>query len=366
VGLLEYYRQFEGLSQEEVNARLREQAAERRSRELARVEPLNLSSTTWPHLPPPAVVNAVTYIARRGLHRYLDRHTNELRDELAHRLSVDRDRLVVGHGAAQLLSSAAQALMEPGDELVCPWPAYALLPVMARRARGRAVPVTGFSVDALLEAINDRTRLVALASPNDPTGEHLGPAELARLLAGLPERVVVLLDEALVEYAGPEAAPATLELLEEHPRMITFRSFSKAWGLAGLRCGYALGGPGSAPLLERLEPDLGINDLAQAGALEALRSCSELIAARVAAVERERDRLLERVRDLGYEASETRANFLWLGLAGVDGIELARRLERSSVIVAPGAPLGDPERVRAAVQERATGDRLLSALESAR
>src|SRR5262245_9211638 len=103
-GLFGYYKQFEGLSEEEVNADLREQAAERRARELARQEPLDLSRTTWPEYPHPAIVNAITFAARRGLHRYLDRSSGELRSELAHRHGVDEARLVVGDGVAQLIS----------------------------------------------------------------------------------------------------------------------------------------------------------------------------------------------------------------------------------------------------------------------
>ena len=122
MGLLDYYKQFEGMPEEEVNQQLREQAQERRAKELSRVEPLDLSRTTWPEYPPSHIVNAITYAARRGLHRYLDRHATELRSELAHLHGLDEGRLAVGDGAAQLLSAAAQALLEPGDELITPGP----------------------------------------------------------------------------------------------------------------------------------------------------------------------------------------------------------------------------------------------------
>ena len=151
-------------------------------------------------------------------------------------------------------------------------------------------PVPG-GVDALLEAAPEHdTRVMAIASPNDPTGELLPAAELKRLLDGLPDGVAVLLDESLVEFADAQPIDSSLALLEEHPRLIVFRSFSKAWGLAGLRVGYALGGPGSEELLAELEPDLGVSEVSQAGALEALRSCSELLARRVAGICRERVR----------------------------------------------------------------------------
>ncbi len=263
--LLRYYRQFEGLSEQEVNARLREEATERRAEALARIEPLDLSRTTWAEYPPSAVVNAITYAARRGLHRYLDPHAAALRSELAHHLDVEEERLVVGGGIAQLMGAAAQALLEPGDELVTPWPSYPLYPVIARRSRGHAVPVPGFGVEAVLRAINDRTRIVALCNPNDPTGELVAAGDLAALLEALPERVVVLVDEALRDFVDAEPRDAALALLADHPRLLVFRTFSKAWGLAGLRCGYAVGGPGAEALLAQLEPELGLNELAQAG-----------------------------------------------------------------------------------------------------
>jgi histidinol-phosphate aminotransferase len=364
--LLRYYRQFEGLSEREVNERLREDAAERRAHELARIEPLDLSRTTWSEYPPSAVVNAITYAARRGLHRYLDPHAATLRAELAHHLGVEAEQVVVGGGIAQLMGAAAQALLEPEDELVTPWPSYPLYPVIARRSRGHAVPVPGFGPEAVLRAVNDRTRLVALCNPNDPTGELVSAGDLAALLEALPERVVVLLDEALRDFVDAEPRDAALDLLAEHPRLLVFRTFSKAWGLAGLRCGYAVGGPGAEPLLAQLEPELGLNELAQAGALEALRTASRIVAGRAAAVAGERARLAAAAREAGLDVAPSQANVLWLAAPGVDGAELARRLERSGVLVAPGGPLGDPARVRLTLPpSRDAADRALRALASA-
>jgi histidinol-phosphate aminotransferase len=362
VGILDRYRQFEALSPEEVLAGLHARAADRHARELEVTEDADLSRTTWPGLPHPDVVSAITYGARRGLHRYVDPKAGGLRTELAHRHGVEADRVVVGNGAAQLLAAAAAALLEPGDELVTPWPSYPLYPVMARRSHGRAVPVPGFDVDQLLRAVNASTRLVTLCNPNDPTGELLSPAELDRLLGALPERVVVLLDEALTDYVDAAPADASLRLLDRHPRLLVFRSFSKAWGLAGLRCGYAIGAPGSQPLLEQLEPDLGVNDLAQAGAVEALRCTAPLVERRARMVATQRRRVVEELRGSDYEVSPSQANVLWLRRAGVDGAELAGRLERHGVLVQSGGALGEPGRVRASVHLPEHADRLLRAL----
>ena len=361
--MFRHYRQYEGMTEEEVSADLRAKADERKQQALARVEPLDLSATTWPEYPPSTVVNAITYAARRGLHRYLDRHATALRSELAHYLGVAEERLVVGDGAAQLLGAAAQALLEPLDELVTPWPSYGLYPAIAHRARGRAVPVPGFGAQAVLRAVNERTRLVALCNPNDPTGELVSVDALRSLLDALPERVIVLLDEALRDFVDAEERDAALALVEEFPRLLVFRTFSKAWGLAGLRVGYAVGGPGAEPLLEQLEPELGLNELAQAGALEALRHAGGVVAGRAAMVAAERARLTGAVRELGLQVTPSQANVLWLRAEGASGGELARRLERHGIIVAPGGPLGDDARVRVSIQRPEAGDRLLRALE---
>ena len=201
---------------------------------------------------------------------------------------------------------------------------------MARRAHGRAVPVSG-GVDALLEAVGESTRVVALASPNDPTGELLPTGELERLLSSLPDTVGVLLDESLVEFSDAQPIDASLALLETHPRLLVFRSFSKAWGLAGLRCGYAIGGPGSEELLAELEPDLGVSEISQAGALETLRSCSELLARRVKRVAKERERLTTALRQRHFEVSDSQANFLWVAHPTLEGGELAERLARAGI-----------------------------------
>ena len=365
MGLLDYYRQFEGMSEEEVNSGLRAQAAERRRKALTRVETLDLSQTTWPELAHPHIVSAITFTAQRGMQRYPHLRGSQLHDELATRHGVDSGRLILGNGTAELLSSATRALIAPGQRLITSWPSYPLYPIMARRAHGRAVPVTG-GVDALLEAAGeDETRVIALASPNDPTGELLSTAELSRLLDGLPEGVAVLLDESLVEFADVQPTDSSLALLEDHPQLLVFRSFSKAWGLAGLRIGYALGAPGSEELLAELAPDLGVSEVSQAGALEALRSCSELVAERVRLISAERVALSTALRERHFEVTDSQANFLWVAHPTVDGGELVTRLARAGVLVASGDALGEPRHVRISLRDAACSERLLGALDKA-
>ncbi|HKG04002.1 MAG TPA: aminotransferase class I/II-fold pyridoxal phosphate-dependent enzyme [Conexibacter sp.] len=371
MGLLDYYRQFAGMTDEEISAQLREQADEQRRRALARIDQLDVSRTTWHELPHPDVVNAVTYAARGALNVQPDPTAEELRRELAQRNGIEPDRVVVGHGAGPLLASAARALLGPGDELLTPWPSYGLYPVMAQRAGARAVPVpNGHDVDRLLAAVTPATRAIALCNPNDPTGEHLTSATLRELLDALPEHASLLLDEALADFVTAErsdaaSGSATTALLDEHPRLLIFRTFSKAYGLAGLRAGYALGGPGSEELLARMAPELGIGLPVQIGALEALRRCDGQLAQRRAAVAAERDRLLDALHDLPIDASPSEANVLWLRPTGLTGGELAMRLQRSGVLVQSGMSVGDEHHVRVTLQSAPATDRLLDALRTA-
>jgi histidinol-phosphate aminotransferase len=363
MSLLDYYRQFEGMSEEEVNAELREEAFERKRKALMRVETLDLSQTTWPELPHPSIVSAITFVARRGMQRYPHLRGSQLHDELAERHGVDPARLILGNGAAELLSAATRALLEPGQRLLSAWPSYPLFPIMARRAHGQAVRVEG-GVDELLQAAaQPGTRVVAIASPNDPTGELLDVAELERLLAGLPDDVAVLLDESLVEFVDAQPVNASLELASRHSRLFVVRSFSKAWGLAGLRVGYAIGGPGSEELLAELQPDLGVSEVSQAGALEALRACSEIVSRRVAAIARERTAVTDGLRERGFEVADSQANFVWATHPALDGGELSARLARAGILVAGGAALGEPRHVRIALRDSAASKRLLEALD---
>jgi histidinol-phosphate aminotransferase len=365
MGLLDYYKQFEALSDEEVSQELRARAEERRRRALARIDSLDLSKTTWHEFPHPDVVAAVTFAIRRGINRAPDAESHGLRHELAMRLGVEPDRVVAGNGAAGLLRTAAAMLLGEGDELVTPWPSYSLYPLMARDAGARAVPVPGFDPAALADAVNERTRVLVVCNPNDPTGEHLRAGELDELLRGPPEHVTVLVDEALVDFVDDEPGGGTLALLDDHPRLLLFRTFSKVYGLAGLRVGYAVGAEGSGSLLRSLAPTLGLAEPQHAGALEALHACAGQVAARREQVVVERRRLLDELTSLPVNATPSQANVLWLRAPGMTGLELVDKLRRGGVVVAPGAAVGANEHVRAAIQSRAASERLMQALRSA-
>ena len=360
MGFRDYYRQFDDLDEAELNLRRRERRARERRLALDRVPDLDLSGTEWPELPHSEIVNAAIARARGRVNGYPDRHAAGVRRLLAERHGVDPERIVLGNGAAELLQAAALALLSEGDELLMPWPSYPLYPLLAAHAGARPVPVEG---GPLLDAVSERTRALVLCNPNDPTGDYLPAERLGGLLAALPSHVHVLVDEALIHFQAVEDLDAGLALTQAFPRLLVVRTFSKAYGLSGLRTGYAVG---SQPrLLNAIAPVLGVNALSQAAVEYALRAGDREIDRRRDLVAHERTRLLEALRERGIDVADSQANFVWLTAAGLSGAELAARLRRQGVVVAPGGPLGADDHVRAGIRDAAATDRLLRALDNA-
>ena len=366
MGLLDYYRQFDDMSEAEVSERLLKKRDDERAKALAHIPTIDLSSTEWPEFPNSEVMNEAIFIARGRINGYPDRYAEKLRRSLAARHDVDPERIVVGNGAAELLQSAAHALLADGGELVTPWPSYPLYPLMASRAGGRpvAVDLADDRLDArrTLAAIGERTRALVICNPNDPTGTYVPADELASLLAAVPDHVEVLLDEAFVQFQDVEAEDACLRLTDAFSRLTVFRTFSKAYGLSGLRIGYAVGSRDSTDLLTRIAPVLGVNALSQAAADYAVGIADRELAERRSSVSEQRDKLLAELPELGVEVAPSQANFLWMKVDGISGADLAARLERERVLVAPGGPLGADDHVRAAVRGPNETSRLLLAL----
>jgi histidinol-phosphate aminotransferase len=366
MGLLDYYRQFDDMSEAEVSERLRRQRDEDRAKALAHIPTIDLSGTEWPDFPNSEVMNASIYVARGRINGYPDRYAEKLRRSLAARHDVDPERIVVGNGAAELLQAAAHALLGGGGELVTPWPSYPLYPLMASRAGGRPVAVDlvddHLDVRRTLGAIGERTRALVVCNPNDPTGTYVTADELASLLGQVPDHVQVLLDEAFVQFQDAEDEDACLRLTDAFPRLTVFRTFSKAYGLSGLRIGYAVGSRDATDLLTRLAPVLGVNALSQAAAHYAVGIADRELAQRRRLVSEQRTKVLDELRGLGVEAASSQANFVWMKVDGISGADLAARLERERVLVAPGGPLGADDHVRAALRGPNETSRLLLAL----
>jgi histidinol-phosphate aminotransferase len=326
----------------------------------------DLSTTEWAESPDYDVINAAVFAARGCVNGYPDHAAARVRELLAERHGLEPQQIVLGNGAGDLLQTAALTLLSHGDELVTPWPSYPLYPLMARRAGARPVPVAlsggHVDADALLAAITGRTRVIVICNPNDPTGTYIDSSFLAELLSGLPEQVCVLLDEALVHFQDREGEDACLRLVESFPRLVVFRSFSNAYGLSGLRAGYAVGSPEAAPLLDSLAPVLGVNVLTQAAVECALQRGDVELARRREMVIAQRRRLDDALSQLPLEAPRSEAHFMWMRASGMSSMQLAGALQRSGVVVFPGSVLGDAEHVRVSFKSALATDRLLAVL----
>jgi histidinol-phosphate aminotransferase len=368
MGLLDYYRQFDDMSESEVNEGLRARRAEEKALALEQVPLLDLSETAWPEMPDPEVVSASVYQARGRLNGYPDLHATAVRRALAEHHYVSADRIVIGNGAMELIQTAVYLLISEGDELVIPWPSYGPYRPLATRAGARTIKVDlrDGSVDpkAVLGAVGPRTRALLIANPNNPTGTYLKSEQLGELLAALPDHVHLLLDEALVHFQDAEEEDACMKLVDAFPRLVVFRSFSKIYGLSGVRAGYAVGSGQDGSLLAAIAPVLGVNALTQAAVVQALKMTPE-VARRRQDVIAERARLTEALGRIGVDAPPSQANFVWMHAPELTGEQLAERLEESRVRVMDGTSLGDVQRVRAAILSQPATDRLIWSLEQA-
>jgi histidinol-phosphate aminotransferase len=359
VGFRDYYRQFDDIDERALNVERRERRRQEKQQALERMPDIDLSGTEWPDLPHSEIVNAAIARARGRVNGYPDRHAEGTRRLLAERLAVSPDQIALGNGAAELLQSATLALLSPGDELVMPWPSYPLYPLLAAHAGATPVPVEDRDVSA---AITDKARALIICNPNDPTGTYTSSDDLGALLSALPDDLYVLLDEALIHFQDTEDVNACLRLTDAFPRLLVVRTFSKIYGLSGLRAGYAVGS--DARLLAAAAPVLGVNALTQAAVEHALRHGDAEIDRRRRAVARERNFLTEQLRALGADVTDSQANFLWIRARDLSGDELANALRKQGVIVAPGGPLGEDHHIRAAVRNEQASKRLLRAVEN--
>ena len=359
MGFRDYYKQFDDIDEAKLNLERRERRRREKAAALERPPDIDLSGTEWPDLPHSEIVNAAIARARGFVQRYPDRHATAVRRLLADRHGVSPEQIALGNGAAELLQSAALALLSEGDELVMPWPSYPLYPLLAAHAGATPVPITDQPIST---AISDRTKALILCNPNDPTGSYMPSSELRELLSALPEELHVLLDEALIHFQDAEDVDACLRLVDDFPRLLVVRTFSKIYGLSGLRAGYAIGS--DARLLAAAAPVLGINALTQAAIEYALRNGDAEIERRRQTVARERGVLTDRLRELGVDVTDSQANFLWIRVRNLSGDELANALRKQGVIVAPGGPLGEDHHIRAAIRNEPATNRLLRAIEN--
>jgi histidinol-phosphate aminotransferase len=307
---------------------------------------VKLASNEGAFGPLPAAVAAFE-AAAGDLNRYPDGGGMRLREAIASRHGVPIEQVVLGNGADELIRLCAVATLDAGDRAVFPWPSFPSYVTSAACCGAQAVEVPlrerAFDLDAVLETVRG-AKLVYLANPNNPTGTLLDRAELRRFLAELPEGILCVLDEAYAEYADPEPEGPAL-LREGERRLAVLRTFSKVYGLAALRVGYALASPDVADALDRVRPIFNVNQPAQEAALASLHE-GDAVALRVDHARGARELLREALTDAGLGAQPSQANFVYAAAPDGDGAGLAERLLRQGVIVRALGGFGAPEAIR--------------------
>jgi histidinol-phosphate aminotransferase len=326
-----------------------------------------LASNESPFPPHPAVVEAVTQ-ALTGLNRYPDPTNAALRRKLSDRTGVPAQRIAIGNGSCDILLAAGDALLEPGAELVYAWPSFSVYPHLSAASGARAIEVPlderhRHQLDKLAEEITAATRLVIVCNPNNPTSTALPLDEIADFVSSVPRHIAVILDEAYIEFNVLQDPDDSIELLDRHPNLVLLRTFSKVYGLCGLRVGYALCGSESfRTAVDQVRQPFFCNAAAQAAALEALNHQDE-VTKRVERTLAERIGLVDGLRAFGLEPADSQANFVWFDL-GEDRAEadVMRGLAERGILVRAGTSLGREGALRVTVGTQAENERLVETL----
>ncbi len=301
---------------------------------------IKLASNETPHGPIPAIAEAVA-AAAHDANRYPDHRSVELREALAGRLGVEPANVTVGSGSVGLLFQLFAAYVEPSDKVVYPWRSFEVHPVYSALTDAQAVtvPLTqhqAFDLEAVAAAATPDTKLVVLSTPNNPTGTACVTADLRDLLAAVTEDTVVVIDEAYREFVtDPAVEDPITAILPQHPNAVVLRTFSKAFGLADLRVGYAVGHPDVVGALDKVALPFAVSGVAQAAAIAALEpDAAQQLAERVDEIIAERKRVTAALTQAGWPVTPSQGNFVWLPV-GEQAVPLFGRLEAAGVVVRP-------------------------------
>ncbi|GAA0349937.1 histidinol-phosphate transaminase [Actinoallomurus spadix] len=295
-----------------------------------------LAANESPYEPLPGVAEALTLELGR-INRYPDSHSGALRERLAEHYDVSADQFVVATGSVALLGQVLRLVVgAEDDEILFPWRSFEAYPVFSRLSGGRPVPVPlkdhGLDLDGILDHIGPRTKAIFLCNPNNPTGSLLSPEEIRAFCRAVPEHILVVLDEAYAEFVNDDAI-RDVSILGEHTNVCILRTFSKAYGLAGLRIGYAIASREVAGTLRTAAVPFAANSLGQAAAAAAL-GCQGDLRDRLAGLRAERRRVIAALRGRGLGVPESHANFVWLPLGDLTP-GFAAHCEAQGVLVRP-------------------------------
>ncbi|MFO7275687.1 MAG: histidinol-phosphate transaminase [Pseudomonadota bacterium] len=338
-------------------------------RELGISNIVKLASNENPFGPSPLALRALQD-ALQDVWLYPDGSGHELKKALAAILGVGTEQLTLGNGSNDVLVLLAEAFLRPQDEAVYSQYCFAVYPIAVQATGARRIEVPayprsavmplGHDLDAMLRAITPRTRLVFIANPNNPTGTWVDAGRLKEFIAAVPRTALVVLDEAYFEYARPQGCEDGVEWLEEFPNLVVVRTFSKAYGLAGVRVGYAVSHPEVADILNRVRQPFNVSSVALAGAEAALRD-PDHVTRSVAETLAQRDVLRAGLESLGIDVIPSAGNFL-LAYFGPNAMDVFDGLLRRGVIVRPVANYGLSEYLRITVGTADQNQRVLEAL----
>jgi histidinol-phosphate aminotransferase len=328
-----------------------------------KIHAVKLASNENPLGPSPKAMDA----ARRALGEanwYPDGGSKRLREVLAERFSVRADEIFVGLGSSEIIDLASRVLLHPGLEGITSEGSFALFAIAIRASGGKLIqtPMRNFTfdLDAIARAVTPQTRVIYIANPNNPTGTAFGASDFDAFLKKVPGDVLIVLDEAYKEYAERHDLPNALALFKQYNNILTLRTFSKVYGLAGLRIGYGIGHPTLVAEMNKLRTPFNVTSVGQAAALAALDDREHV--QRSAEMNRiERQRLFEELRRLGLNPVHSETNFLFIPI-GPHAKALADDLLHDGVIVRPLGWMGFPEAIRISVGNPAENTKLLSAL----
>jgi histidinol-phosphate aminotransferase len=321
-----------------------------------------ISSNENPYPPLPSVVQVITDAVAR-VNRYPDAFASGVVAAVADRLGVPAEHVVTGTGSVGVLAQVFLATVGPGDEVVYAWRSFEMYPILAQVTGSTAVevpltPDARHDLEAMAAAVTPRTRLVVVCSPNNPTGAAVRRDELERFLDRVPDDVLVVLDEAYAEFVSDPEVPDGVQVYRRRPNVAVLRTFSKAYGLAGLRVGYAVAHTPVADALRATAHPFAISDVAQQAAIASLAAEGELLE-RVAALVRERDRVTAALRAQGWDVPEPQGNFVWLSL-GQRTPAFVAACERAGIVVRPFGGDSPDAGVRATIAEPEATERLLA------
>jgi histidinol-phosphate aminotransferase len=324
-----------------------------------------LASNESPFPPHPKVIEEIERAAA-AMNRYPDPDATLLRRRLAERFETEPGRIAVGNGSCELLLAAAEALCEPGAEIVYAWPSFSMYPYLAALtgAREIRVPLAEGEVhdlDAIAAEVTAATQLAVVCNPNNPTATHVPAAEIAAFCERVPAHVTIVIDEAYIEFQAKDDPDQTVDLLADFPNLVLMRTFSKVYGLAGLRVGYAIGSAKFRAAIDAVRQPFSVNALAQAAGAEAVLH-SDDVARRVETNLVERAQVESGLDELGIVHAESQTNFSWIDLGEADEQDVVAGLADRSIAVRPGALLGDPGHLRVSYGTPAENERLLAAL----